>query len=508
MSSVDFTSIPRAPALLSGAHSCASEVLPCVAGRAEVKWIANSSNLRDAQVSTCSGTILVADDDVLIRDDIAEILKDEGREIIFSATAAETWRVITTQNLDLVLLDLKFPDLNDLSLLRKIKQQYSAVEVIIISSQSENIPQVVEAIKIGAFDFVPKPFEAVELRNRVEKALDRVAMCRSQQFLLKDLKEKSGVDSMIGDSPPMRKIMESLARLAPLDGSVLVQGESGTGKELAARALHFPGKRKFNPFVSINCAAIPDMLVESVLFGHKKGAFTGAHESVVGRLEAANDGTVFLDEIGDMPIPQQASLLRVLEYKKFIPVGETKERHCRARFVFATNRDLRDSVRTGTFREDLFYRINVATVSMPPLRTRTEDIPVLANYYCTRLSAEMGRKPISISKKALDLFCKYDWPGNVRELKNVIEAAVMMGDPSATSIVPEDLSADLLALGNDPQNLELTASDLREKRSLLQALRETCGNQTDAAKMLGWHRNTVRNRMKVFGIVTDMEKPT
>jgi len=373
--------------------------------------------------------------------------------------------------------------------------------VVILSSQTSNVSQVVEAIKLGAYDFIAKPFVPEELRNRIHRALELQQARRVQEHLLRELQERSGIDALIGSSQAMRQLRENIVRLAAVEGSVLFEGESGTGKELAARALHYLSRRRASPFVVVNCSSIPEHLIESVFFGHRRGAFTGAVEHALGRFEAAEDGTVFLDEIGDMPRGQQASLLRVLEYRRFTPVGETKERECRARFVFATNRDLREDVRKGAFREDLFYRVRVAAIQIPPLSAHLEDIPELVAYYLGRLTAEMGRPPVRAHPDVIKLFQQYDWPGNVRELRNLLEGALMLGGERQDEIRPRDLPAELLALraeGSEGRALPLT--ERHEKEELLRALKQCAWNQTKAAGLLGCHRNTVRARMRYFGL--------
>jgi DNA-binding NtrC family response regulator len=448
-------------------------------------------------------SILIADDDSFIRDDLIDLLRDTGHRLRATSSAEETWESLVQDPPDLVLLDLKFPDLQDLSLLKRIRAHLPECEIIVVSSQTENVSQIVNAIKLGAFDFVPKPFTGEELRNRVEKALSLKRLRHANRQLLAEAAERGGVDRMIGHSEAMQTVRNTLRRLADVDGCVLLRGESGTGKELAARALHNLSQRRASPFVPINCASIPQQLVESVLFGHRRGAFTGASESVKGRFEAAEDGTLFLDEIGDMPLDQQASLLRVLEYRTFTPVGENRERDCRARFVFATNRDLRECVVEGTFREDLFYRINVAAVALPPLRARPEDIPELVEYYCGRLTLEMGRGPVQVQPDIIDLFKLYDWPGNVREVRNVLEGSLMLLDRNQTELTMRDLPADMLAFETGPDGAAvLTSRELKEKKELLRALKETSGNQTKAARMLGVHRNTIRSRVRYFGITS------
>jgi len=444
--------------------------------------------------------ILIADDDKYIRDDLADLLKSDYSTLLFAATARETWEKVSEEKPDVVLLDVKFPDSDDLGLLERIKSAFPQTAVIIVTSQSENIPQIVSAIKAGAFDYVPKPFVGVELRNRIQKALELRKLIQSQEYLLRELEERSGLNQLIGKSPAIQRVVDLIRKLAQVDGCVLIQGESGTGKELVARALHYLSARRSNPFVVVNCGAIPEALVESVLFGHRRGAFTGAIESSKGKFEAAEDGTIFLDEIGDMPLAHQTSLLRVLEYRRFTPVGETKERDCRARFVLATHRDLRECVKEGTFREDLFFRINVASVALPTLRSRSEDVPLLVEHYVTRLCAEIGRSDVRVDPDVMELLRKYDWPGNVRELKHVLEGALMLCGPEQQQLTLRDLPPELLASREQEGTTGLSVRELNEKKELLKALQQCNGNQTQAAKMLDMHRNTIRSRIRYYGL--------
>lgn len=450
-----------------------------------------------------SSTILVADDDPFIRDDLGDLLKEVADTICFAETAHEALGKIKVLEPDLVLLDIRFPDSQDLSPLKSIRENFPHIEVIILSSQTEDISLVVQAIKLGASDYVAKPFVPEELKNRVVKALELQAIKRSQRYMLEELQRREGLDRLEGSSAGMRQVRDTIRKLADTSGCVLIRGESGTGKELAARALHYLSKRRNHPFLAINCAAVPENLVEAELFGHKKGAFTGAIDHTKGKFEAAGEGTVFLDEIGDMPMAQQAALLRVLEYRKFMRVGENIERECKARFVLATNRDLREMVKQGTFREDLFYRVNVAAIQMPPLRSRPEDVAELSRHMVMRLTSEMGRTALSISADVMDLFMRYDWPGNVRELKNVLEAIVMLKDANKNEIVIQDLPPEILALqsAGDAAPPQFNFNDeIKEKEEFIQALQKCQWNQSKAARLLGCHRNTIRNRIRYYGI--------
>jgi len=445
-------------------------------------------------------TVLVADDDRYVRDDLSELLS-EDYQLLFASTAAETWQQISRKQPDLVLLDIKFPDNQDLSLLQRIRSEAPGVDVIMLSSQTADLTLIVEAIKLGAYDYIGKPFTPEELLNRVQRALELRKTRRSQDRLLREMEERSGIDRLIGTSDAMNQLRQNIRRLASVDGCVLFQGESGTGKELGARALHYLSRRRAAPFVVVNCSSVPEHLVESVFFGHRRGAFTGAVDNSRGRFEAAEDGTIFLDEIGDMPLSQQSSLLRVLEYRRFTPVGESREKECRARFILATNRDLRERVRDGSFREDLFFRIRVATVQMPPLRMHLEDVRELVSCFLLKLSAEMGRKPVQPTPEVLALFERYDWPGNVRELKNVLEGALMLSEHDRDELRLQDLPAELLAARVEGgQGTGRSQQERQEREDLLRALQQSDWNQTRAAKLLGVHRNTVRARIRYFGL--------
>lgn len=444
-------------------------------------------------------TVLIADDDRFIRDDLKDLLS-EGYDLLFAATAAETIQIAATERPDLILLDLKFPDCQDLSVLQRIKRDFPETEVIMLTSQTEDVSQVVAAIKMGAFDYIGKPFSSVELLNRVAKSLELRTLSRTQKRMLAELTSSSGIENIVGSSAANKSIHENIRRLAVVDGCVLIRGESGTGKELVARAIHYLSKRARSPFIAVNCASIPESLLESVLFGHRKGAFTGAVDAGKGKFEAAEDGTIFLDEIGDMPVSQQSALLRVLEYRTFTPVGEHKEKVCRARFLFATNRDLRERVQDGSFRSDLYYRINVGGLMLPTLRSRPDDIVELVEYYNLKLSLELGRKPVRIHPTVIALFMEYDWPGNVRELKNVLEGAMMLLRPDQQELTMQDLPAELLVghcKGVDSHDPKTT----REREDLIRALKQCQGNQSQAAKLLGVHRNTIRTKIRSLGLI-------
>jgi DNA-binding NtrC family response regulator len=419
--------------------------------------------------------------------------------IAAAATAQETWERVEQQQPDLVLLDLGFPDCRDLSLLSRIKQAYPDIAIIILTSQTDDLSQVVAAIKLGAFDYVGKPFDPNELKNRVANALNQRQLKRTEQYLLNELEQQAGLHRFVGTSRAITSVIDMLRKLAAVDGPVLVRGESGTGKELAARALHYLSGRRKKPFVTVNCGSIPEALVESALFGHRKGAFTGALESAQGKFALAEDGTLFLDEIGEMPMMQQVALLRVLEYRKFTPVGEGTERECHARFLFATNRDLKQRVTDGKFREDLYYRINVASIIMPSLRSRAEDIPPLVNHYVAQLCADLGRQTIQVHPDAMAVLQRQEWPGNVRELRNVLEGALMLMNPNQVELGLVDLPSELIEDKSIPGDA-LTHIEKTERDAIVNILEKCNWSPTEAAKLLGMHRNSVTRKIHYYKI--------
>jgi two-component system response regulator AtoC len=447
-----------------------------------------------------NSSVLLADDDENVLEVLTEVAGEICSTVYLARSANEVWDQFSQKHPDVVVLDIRFPDSGDLTLLERIKKEAPHTEVIVLSAV-RSVPLVVQAIKIGAFDFVQKPFIREEMQNRISKALDMQELRRSQDVLIKQLEEESGLGSLIGQSSAMRDARRMLSKLSVSDSTVLVQGESGTGKELAARALHLLSRRRSSPFVVVNSAAIPDQLTESVLFGHRRGAFTGATETAKGSFEVVGDGTLFLDEIGDMPVQQQTCLLRVLEDRRFKPVGDSVERECRARFVTATNHDLKQSVESQKFREDLFYRVSVATIYMAPLRERLEDIPMLTAYFSQAHTSRMGRPAISVEPAVLKLFQNYAWPGNVRELRNVMESAIILMDAKQDMITMADIPQHISPDGNAQQRTrKMSKLHQAERDEIVRALQLCNGNQMRCARLLGVHRNTLRNKIRSYGI--------
>ena len=371
------------------------------------------------------------------------------------------------------------------------------------SALSLYTPPAVEAMKAGAFDFLPKPFSLDHLMNVVNKALEMSTLRNENRELKEQLGRRYEFDNIIGRSPQMQEIFATILRVAPSRATVLLAGESGVGKDLIARAIHFHSPRAQKPMVKINCTAIPENLMESELFGYEKGAFTGAQTSKPGKFEQADGGTVFLDEIGDVPGPVQVKLLRILQEREFERLGSNKTQHIDVRVIAATNQDLRRALEQGTFREDLYYRLNVVPMEIPPLRARKNDIPFLAKHFVTKLAPESGTKVKSITEAAIDKLLEYDWPGNVRELENVIERSLVMA-PGET-LDAADIRLDMTLRPRAASGGEFTlpagmSLDQYEQEIIKEALKKAEGNKSQAARMLGLTRNALRYRLTQMGI--------
>jgi DNA-binding NtrC family response regulator len=394
------------------------------------------------------------------------------------------------------LLDIKMPGMDGMELQERIHQIDPEIAVIMITAFA-SVDTAVRALKQGAFDYVTKPIDPDELSHLVMRALEQRRLRDENRQLRGTLDELAAANEIVGDSPPMRKVLELVEHVAQTDATVLILGESGTGKEVIARAIHAHSKRRYFPIVTVNCGALPESLLESELFGHEKGAFTGAHHRRKGKIEMADGGTLFLDEVGSITPKMQVDLLRVLETKELTRLGGTRSVPVDFRVICATNDDLEQAVGEGRFREDFFYRINVFTIELPPLRERRSDIPALANHFVARLARQMDKGITGISPAAVDILVRYDWPGNVRELANAIERAMVVGTPS--TIQPDDLP-----LRKPPPQPDISTADLSlaeiEKRHIAAVLERTGGNVTQAAEILGVDRVTVYNKIKKYGL--------
>ncbi|MGB7623802.1 MAG: sigma-54 dependent transcriptional regulator [Terriglobia bacterium] len=445
-------------------------------------------------------TILIVDDEKNIRGSLKGVLEDEGFKADAVANGEACLEAIQKKEYDLVLLDVWMPGIDGLETLRKIKEGNHAPTVVMISGHG-TIETAVKCTKLGAFDFIEKPLSIDKLMLVLRHALEQRHLAEQNEALRNELKRKYVI---IGESVPMRALRQQLALAAPTNGRVLIYGESGTGKELIAHALHQQSLRSSDPFIEVNCAAIPEELIESELFGHVKGAFTGATDDKIGKFAKADRGTVFLDEIGDMSLRTQAKVLRVLETQRFERVGGSDATEVDVRVIAATNKNIDDEIAKGNFREDLFYRLNVIPFYVPALRERVEDIPVLARYFAQEFSREYGRKERILSNEAIDALVKYSWPGNVRELKNLMERVVIM--TSAVRIELRHLPAVLLREGPPsdesstlPSSLE-SARKAYERDFILRKLEENHGNITHTARALGLERSHLYRKMKALQI--------
>ncbi len=444
-------------------------------------------------------TILVIDDEEYMRWVLKQALQQEGYGVIPVESGERGLE--ESNNYDLVILDLKLPGMSGLEVLPVLKSQKPAVPVIVITAHG-SIDTAISAMKLGADDYITKPFDMDELLLAVKKSLEVKDLVQEVTFLRQELKRHTGVESITGQSEEIDEIRRLVATIAPTDAGVLVSGESGTGKEVVARAIHSSSTRSGQPFVAVNCGAIPENLLESELFGYEKGAFTGASARKLGKCELANTGTLFLDEIGEMTLAMQVKLLRFLQEHSFERIGGTQTVQVDVRIIAATNRDLAYSIKEGSFREDLYYRLNVLNIELPPLRQRRQDIPVLAEHFLARFR---GKKNISgFTTQTLAVLQTYSWPGNIRELENVIQRAVILA--RGKEIEPADLPPNVVSSTADPRsgsyvlppegiNLEHVERDL-----IVQSLEQSGHNQTKAAKLLGITRSALIYRMQKHGI--------
>ena len=446
-----------------------------------------------------SPTILIVDDEAGIRESLSSILQEDGFQVETAASGEECLELVQHRPVDVILLDIWLPGIDGMETLRRLRETEPSPMVVMISGHG-NIETAVRATKLGAFDFVEKPLSLEKIGLVVKNALEHLRLQSENRLLRAELEQRY---ELIGESVPLKALRQQIVLTAPTNGRVLIYGESGTGKEVVARVLHASSLRRARPFVEVNCAAIPDELIESELFGHIKGSFTGATEDKIGKFQKADSGTLFLDEVGDMSLKTQAKVLRVLEEQRFEPVGSNTAVTVDVRVIAATNKKLEDEIARGTFREDLFYRLNVIPFFLPALRDRAEDIPLFVRRFLAEFSTAYGKRPREMSEAALEILMRYSWPGNVRELRNLIERLVIVCPQQR--IEPHHLPPELFRGSRTAQQ---PYSSLHEARSayerdfILRKLEENQWNMTHTALALGLERSHLYRKMKSLGIST------
>ncbi len=455
-----------------------------------------------------SRTILLADDDDNLRRVLEFQLTEAGYKVLTAQDGAQALEIFTRNDFDCVVTDLRMPKLSGLELLEKIKASGAEIPVIVITAFGE-VETAVAAMKAGAFDYINKPFNRDEILLTLERAVS-FSETKNENRQLRELVDKEfRLANVIGDAPAMRSVLKTVGRVSRSDATVLLTGESGTGKELIAKGIHFSGKRKDKPFIPINCAAIPETLIEAELFGSKRGSFTGAGADTKGKFEAANEGTLFLDEISLMPPSLQPKLLRVLQEQEITRIGESEPRKIDVRIIAASNQNLEKMVELGTFREDLYFRLAVVPVNLPPLRTRREDIPLLVNYFFKRAQEKHGFKNLKMTREVVNALSNYLFPGNVRELENLIERMIVLSDENSLTLedVPDYISKPVQIFGSVKFELPAESISLDEvERGIIRyALEMHNGNQSQTARYLGITRSALIYRLEKDNLYDNVE---
>jgi two-component system response regulator HydG len=445
-----------------------------------------------------AATVLIVDDEDATRNLCQDVVTEAGFRAKVASTTEQAIDILDECPIEIVITDLRVPAMGGINLLKRVREHHPETAVIVLT-QYGTIESAVEATRNGAADYVTKPFHIPELRGKLDRVAHSLEIDQENRVLREQLRSRPGFGGLIGLSAKMQRVYRMIEKVSNHNYPVLVLGESGTGKELVAKSIHFLGERKNRPFVPVDCSALVPTLIESELFGYVKGAFTGASHSKQGLMEAAGDGTLFLDEIGDLPVDLQAKLLRALQEREVKPVGSTERVSISTRVIAATNRDLESAVRNGQFRQDLFFRLNVVQIKMPPLRERKTDIPLLVNAFLEKFS-DSKDGPRTISEDAMVHLTAYDWPGNVRELENAIERAVALGSGPILHVgdLPSNLqygTAERL-----PQSGELVPLEEMERRAIFRAMRESGGDKMAAAKVLGIGKTTLYRKLKQYEI--------
>ncbi len=439
------------------------------------------------------GRILIVDDELVVRDSLGRWFESEGYEVGLAPSGREALLAIQETRYDLALVDIKMPGMDGMELQQRLSQADPDLIIVIMTGYA-SVETAVQALKRGAYDYITKPIDPDELVHLVSKALEHKRATRELTRLRENLQELYPATELIGKSPPMKRVLELIEMVAPTDTTVLITGESGTGKELVARAIHAFSPRRYMPMVVIHCGALTETLLESELFGHERGAFTGAQYRKKGKFEVADGGTVFLDEISDISLKTQTDLLRVLQEKEVVRVGGTQPIRVDFRCIAATNKNLEDLVKAGTFRPDLYYRLNVFTVPLPPLRERREDIPLLAEHFLNKYATAMNRPVPRLTPEVVDLLLTYDWPGNVRELENAVERALVIS--RGAEIQPAHFPFQLQPhQSGNSQSLEEV-----ERAHIERVVRQCQGNLSRAARILGIDRSTLYSKLRRYGL--------
>ncbi len=457
--------------------------------------------------------IMIIDDEIEICNILKEFLEGLGYDVVATQSPIEGLRMISQDVVDVLILDLNMPEMSGLEVLKKVKLLHPDISVIVLTG-FPSIDTAVKSMKMGAYDYLIKPIDFQRLEVVLDKVFEQMLMKRRLDVLEKKVKGEYLFEGMVGQSISMLNVFHMIKQIAPYSTNVLITGETGTGKEMVAHAIHNLSPRKNKPFVVINCASLVDSLLESELFGHVKGAFTGAVKDKPGLFEVANEGTIFLDEIGDLPLNLQAKLLRVLEYREIQRIGDTKTRKVNVRIIAATNADLKSLVEEEKYRKDLFFRLNSFRIHIPPLRERIEDIPLLCNHFINQLNKELKKDIKGVTQDVLELFMRLPWEGNVRELKNVIERAYIMAKGDFIEI--GDIPLEYREYKKDNEEIEITGKNSKidnmiedetpttlqelEKRYIAKVLKMTSGNRSKAAKILGLSRRSLYRKLKKYGL--------
>lgn len=448
--------------------------------------------------------ILFVDDDFEFTNMLSTFISMEGYEADSSNSPKNALNIIKNNDFDFVITDIRMPEMDGLKFLGEALSIKPNLTVIVMSAYGTH-ETALEAVKRGAYDYIAKPFNPEELLLLLKKAEERERLKRENNLLKMQIRKASGIDNIIGNSIQVQELKDKIKKAASVDVTVIIQGESGTGKELVARAIHELSKRADRPMITVNCAAIPENLIESELFGHCRGAFTDAHSDKAGLFEEANGSTLFLDEIGELPLNLQTKLLRAIETKEIRRIGETRDRKVDVRIIAATSRNLSEDVKNGRFREDLYYRINVFSIYIPPLRERKEDIPILIRYFIEKYSKKHNRKTPAIGKDVIDLLCSYKWDGNIRQMENAAESAIILCDsdtlsPSHFPQIQNQISYDMdMALQDEDKSLNRAVAKF-ERQFIINVLNSVNGNRTKAARLMNISHRTLLYKLKEYGI--------